>query len=238
MEYNNVTKLWYTVNNEQDLNEMLNAVKDRKKELKKLSSKIFIGSKRRAQIEYIKADIESAEKVCNEFIKQRNKTNAMKESTVWSDEFAIAGTRYRDKNSINNAIKYIVQNDGLGEFYQGLKPKEIEESFERIYKYDSMLTYNFKLKLEPDNEFDDKAIQVLIDGIFIGYVPKPKNKEIYSYISDTDTYKCTGFVSILGGPYKEFDYLDNKMLNKKDEVRFRLRLNIFDLVKYDLLTTD
>lgn len=149
----------------------------------------------------------------------------LKRRTVFSDEVKVAGTSYR-KDAVNKTIKYIVNNSMFDVFYEGMTNKEIEEYGEKVYKYSLMTTEDMDLIKEPDNEFDNKAIKVVVNGEMVGYIESETNKTIYNYI-DNPEYSIKKHLSIVGGPYKEFNYLDDKVIiNKELSFGFRVFLQI------------
>lgn len=149
----------------------------------------------------------------------------LKRRIVFSDEVKVAGISYR-KNAVNKTIKYIVDNSMFDVFYEDMTNKEIEEYGDRIYKYSLMTTEDVDLIKEPDNEFDNKAIKVVVNGEMIGYIESETNKTIYNYI-DNPEYSIKKQLSIVGGPYKEFNYLEDKVIvNKELSIGFRIVLII------------
>lgn len=85
----------------------------------------------------------------------------------------------------------------------------IEDTYdEPIFEYSGKLLSGCLLQLEPDNEYDSKAIAVYKDSFFIGYVPKKKFSEGKEYIYDQlsgglkDNQKLNFTVSLRGGKYK------------------------------------
>ena len=47
--------------------------------------------------------------------------------------------------------------------------------------------HHVTLRREPDNKYDDKAVQVLIDGMVVGYVPRSENSLIAALLDDDKT---------------------------------------------------
>ncbi len=46
------------------------------------------------------------------------------------------------------------------------------------------------LRREADNKYDDKAVQVLIDGMVVGYVPRSENSLIAALLDDGKTVRA------------------------------------------------
>lgn len=88
-------------------------------------------------------------------------------------------------------------------------------------------TTNFDLIPEPSNEFDSNAIKVLVNDHHIGYVPKKTAKELQpSLLNDDISIKER--VTIVGDPYIEFDYLENKVVTIKSNFDFKVYCVLLD----------
>lgn len=57
-------------------------------------------------------------------------------------------------------------------------------------KYPIFSTESVKLMAEPENEYDKNAIQVLIDDVVVGYVPKTLTGEIHKELENENKYKA------------------------------------------------
>ena len=109
-------------------------------------------------------------------------------------EFHVAGVYYRRKDIINDLLSENYEYD--------MTKKEIIESGmtdQRIYKYDASDSVA-SLVPEPDNPHDSNAIQVIVDGILVGYVPAQKTNKVKSILEGKDISRI--ICSIYGGPYK------------------------------------
>ncbi|MFZ3577402.1 hypothetical protein [Virgibacillus sp. DJP39] len=134
-------------------------------------------------------------------------------------DFKIAGTSFYQK-AIKKALQQEKENSTFfdEEKYDGMTNKEIlEETYDQpIFEYSDALFSNCSLQLEPDNEYDSKAIAVYIDSFMVGYVPKKNFSEGKEYIYDQlagglkDNRKLNFSVSVSlrGGKYK---------INRNDE---------------------
>ena len=125
-------------------------------------------------------------------------------------DFKIAGTSFYQK-AIKKAIQQKKENSiFFDEKYDGMTNKEIlEETYEEpFFEYSDALFSNCSLQLEPDNEYDSKAIAVYIDSFMVGHVPKKNFSEGKKYIYDQLTgglknnQKLNFSVSLRGGKYK------------------------------------
>ncbi|MBB6451171.1 hypothetical protein HNR44_003165 [Geomicrobium halophilum] len=125
-------------------------------------------------------------------------------------DFKIAGTSFYQK-TIKKAVQQEKENGiFFDEKYDGMTNKNIlEETYnEPIFEYSDALFSNCSLQLEPDNEYDSKAIAVYIDSFMVGHVPKKNFSEGKEYIYDQltgglkDNQKLNFSVSLRGGKYK------------------------------------
>lgn len=57
-------------------------------------------------------------------------------------------------------------------------------------KYPIFSTKSVKLMAEPENEYDKNAIQVLIDDVVVGYVPKTLTEEIHEELKNENKYQA------------------------------------------------
>lgn len=85
--------------------------------------------------------------------------------------------------------------------------KELLDSFgfdddDRIYEYEPAQCV-LELRPEPDNPHDSNAMQVIADGVFIGYVPKDRQSDLQKILGAPG---LRGRVEISGGKYKYLEY--------------------------------
>lgn len=109
-------------------------------------------------------------------------------------DFKVAGISYRENDILNHLM---IENDDFD-----LSKKEIIENGmtdERIFQYDADII-NVELVPEPTNEHDPNAIKVVVDDIFIGYVPANKAKRVKKIIEEDRIISLA--CAICGGPYK------------------------------------
>lgn len=151
--------------------------------------------------------------------------NYAKNQQIYNEEFSIAGTSFRPE-VFEQLIGLIHENEGA-EAYWGLTAKELREDLEYggiVYKYESFSTHQVTLEKEPDNEYDQNAIKIFVHGIFVGYIPKAKTAILHNAIDQQDL-DYTLIVRIVGGPYKKFDIIKDKIINVKNE-NFGLKLKV------------
>ncbi|HFU4203787.1 TPA: HIRAN domain-containing protein [Streptococcus suis] len=153
---------------------------------------------------------------------------------VESFTFRVAGvTNY--KKAVKAACNAIADECGIPEltkYYRDLSSSEIREELEgfsdKIFKYENMSTSIVELVAEPNNQYDPNAIKILILDNFVGYVPAKIAKKINKYLVDDKYFNLT-FADIIGGPYKEFDYIEDKVVTNNDlDVGFEISLTIYD----------
>lgn len=122
------------------------------------------------------------------------------------------------KNRFSNIkIKECIDNKRLKACYYGVEVQGVKYRDLDITKIpvDKEVAFEF----EPTNEYDKKAIKILCNDIFIGYVPKRniqsifkkyivgESKYIYAFVSKVDEEQKRIFISV--GMYDEID--DNAM---------------------------
>lgn len=150
-------------------------------------------------------------------------------NTVYYETFKTVGSTFRNKSELNNAVKYIA-DDYFGQFYDGMNNKEIAEYMERVYKYQDFYTNSVSIIPEPENEYDRNAVKVLVSDFCIGYIPKNINKQILPFLND-DTLELDLTVKIIGGPYKELDFIEDRVITINDNYGFELTVRIYKKVE-------
>lgn len=110
----------------------------------------------------------------------------------------VAGSSFYQKQ-----IKELITDCCYYEKYNGYTNSEIRENGDGYIEWEipSSACSNLDAEFieEPDNEFDENAIKILIDGIHVGYVPKEQTKKVKSILNNIT---CT-LVEVHGGKYKE-----------------------------------
>lgn len=128
--------------------------------------------------------------VCQELPDEFHKKNSKQISEkreLKKEKFFISGTVYYEEN-----IKKL----------RVLNPNYKSKSCDnpgRIYKY-YFINKPVKLIPEPDNEFDKNAIQVMIAGEIVGYIPKHENLYVKDILENHDIKYISSFIS--GGEFK------------------------------------
>lgn len=156
------------------------------------------------------------------------------QKTVEKIVFRVAGvTKY--KKAVKEACNLISEDNGIPEYakyYSNLSTKELREELEeyglKVFKYQDLDFFNIELVPEVDNKYDPNAIKVLIFNNHVGYVPATVAKTIRKYF-DNKKYNFVIEGEIKGGPYKEWDDLNDKVITNNDlDIGFEIYLSVID----------
>lgn len=156
------------------------------------------------------------------------------QKTVEKIVFRVAGvTKY--KKAVKEACNLIAEDNGIPEYakyYSNLSTKELREELEeygmKVFKYQDLDFFNIELVPEVDNKYDPNAIKVLIFNNHVGYVPATVAKTIRKYF-DNKKYNFVIEGEIKGGPYKEWDDLNDKVITNNDlDIGFEIYLSVID----------
>lgn len=156
------------------------------------------------------------------------------QKTVEKILFRVAGvTKY--KKAVKEACNLIAEDNGIPEYakyYSNLSTKELREELEeyglKVFKYQDLDFFNIELIPEVDNKYDPNAIKVLIFNNHVGYVPATIAKTIRKYF-DNKKYNFVIEGEIKGGPYKEWDDLNDKVITNNDlDIGFEIYLSVID----------
>lgn len=156
------------------------------------------------------------------------------QKTVEKIVFRVAGvTKY--KKAVKEACNLIAEDNGIPEYakyYSDLSTKELREELEeyglKVFKYQDLDFFNIELVPEVDNKYDPNAIKVLIFNNHVGYVPATVAKTIRKYF-DNKKYNFVIEGEIKGGPYKEWDDLNDKVITNNDlDIGFEIYLSVID----------
>lgn len=156
------------------------------------------------------------------------------QKTVEKILFRVAGvTKY--KKAVKEACNLISEDNGIPEYakyYSNLSTKELREELEeyglKVFKYQDLDFFNIELVPEVDNKYDPNAIKVLIFNNHVGYVPATIAKTIRKYF-DNKKYNFVIEGEIKGGPYKEWDDLNDKVITNNDlDIGFEIYLSVID----------
>ncbi|HEW4013764.1 TPA: restriction endonuclease [Streptococcus pneumoniae] len=166
------------------------------------------------------------------------------QKTVEKILFRVAGvTKY--KKAVKEACNMIAEDNGIPEYakyYSNLSTKELREELEeyglKVFKYQDLDFFNIELVPEVDNRYDTNAIKVLIFDNHVGYVPATIAKTIRKYF-DNKKYNFVIEGEIKGGPYKEWDEYEEKVVTNNDlDVGFEIYLTIVDSSQKEVIQSE
>ncbi|WP_084387408.1 HIRAN domain-containing protein [Streptococcus pneumoniae] len=166
------------------------------------------------------------------------------QKTVEKILFRVAGvTKY--KKAVKEACNMIAEDNGIPEYakyYSNLSTKELREELEeyglKVFKYQDLDFFNIELVPEVDNRYDPNAIKVLIFDNHVGYVPATIAKTIRKYF-DNKKYNFVIEGEIKGGPYKEWDEYEEKVVTNNDlDVGFEIYLTIVDSSQKEVIQSE
>ena len=126
---------------------------------------------------------------------QKRQTFSVKEveeGLVWKQRFTVAGTKYRE--------------DGEVPFYK--LQKTLDEL--QVVK-----TENFKFIPEPNNPYHSRAIKVIVEDYFVGYVPRELANKMFE-LMNPDEYRVEGYVKI-----------ENKYLKRGPAIKYAVFPRIY-----------
>lgn len=129
------------------------------------------------------------------------------------------------KNEEKKLYEFLDEVFVVGTNYRPDRNKPFEELLEVDYStygeyWDTITTSNFELVAEPENQVDSNAIKVIVEGYFIGYISRKRNKMLKKYL-DKNNYIIGGEVKISGG----MGYDTNNRF-KRLPIRYDLNLKI------------
>lgn len=134
--------------------------------------------------------------------------------TLKTEEFTVVGLSYYEENIMKlatsnkeykNKAKTIIENGNTGK---------------KIFQY-NFINKPVKLIPEPKNPHDKNAVQVIIAGELVGYIPKEDNKHIKDILSKHEIKYISSFIS--GGKYKIVSLNEDIY---KDEYNIRINIKI------------
>mgnify|MGYP004498523085 CR=1 FL=1 len=133
-------------------------------------------------------------------------------------EFKVKGTSYCNENDqkrqelIQKVIKTYIDNDSIEkeELYDGNTNKDIKDYDLKVSIYEGI---SFPAKLKKNKYKNEDCIEVYLLDYYknqkmIGYVPK---ELVHIILNDIDEEKEIS-VEIIGGKYKEYDILEDKVV--------------------------
>ena len=148
---------------------------------------------------------------------------------VFHDDFLLMGTNYH-KEEAEAAADFLSE----GVHYFGKDNKSLKsymlETYKPVYKYNKLKTVDVHLLPEPSNPHDKNAIKVLVNNIFVGYLPAVIASQISSYIANPN-YRYDAILTGRGGPYKTLNVETERVVTREKELTYYLDLTIWRLAK-------
>lgn len=125
----------------------------------------------------------------------------------------VAGTSYRQTN-IKRLIRYLFENATLDRF-DGIKNSEIKETLSRYYEI-PLTELPAWVEFDKENEYNPKAIKVMCDEYFIGFIPEDDLDDVYALLDKYEESKM--WVTFKGGKYKEYDDLEEEFISGETDI--------------------
>ena len=148
---------------------------------------------------------------------------------VFHDDFLLMGTNYHQEEAeiaadfLSKGIHY------FGKDNKSLKSYMLE-TYKPVYKYNKLKTVDVQLLPEPSNPHDKNAVKVLVNNIFVGYLPAMIASQISSYIANPN-YRYDAILTGRGGPYKNLNIETERVVSREKELTYYLDLTIWRLAK-------
>lgn len=156
-------------------------------------------------------------------------SNPSVDKIIFHEDFLLMGTNYH-KEEAEIAADFLSE----GVHYFGKDNKSLKsymlETYKPVYKYNKLKTVDVHLLPEPSNPHDQNAIQVLVNNIFVGYIPASIAAQISTYIANPN-YRYDAILTGRGGPYKTLNIETEKVISREKELTYYLDLTIWHLAK-------
>ena len=151
------------------------------------------------------------------------------DTIVFQEDFLLMGTNYHQEEAeiaadfLSNGVHY------FGKDNKSLKSYMLE-TYKPVYKYNKLKTVDVHLLPEPSNPHDKNAVKVLVNNIFVGYLPAVIASQISSYIANPN-YRYDTILTGRGGPYKTLNIETERVVTREKELTYYLDLTIWHLAK-------
>lgn len=148
------------------------------------------------------------------------------------ENFVVVGLNYDNRRSrLKKMINDMKKNEEFIYLYEDLKRSELIDELEFGGKLFEIANFEsvpgVYLERDIDNPYDTNAIKVNISNDYgkfnVGYVPKEIAIVINQYIENINT--CTAY--IYGGKYKEFDWIEEKLVTKEKPYGLNLMISYY-----------
>ena len=156
-------------------------------------------------------------------------SNPSVDKIIFHEDFLLMGTNYH-KEEAEIAADFLSK----GIHYFGKDNKSLKsymlETYKPVYKYNKLKTVDVQLLPEPSNPHDKNAVKVLVNNIFVGYLPAVIASQISSYIANPN-YRYDAILTGRGGPYKTLNIETERVVTREKELTYYLDLTIWHLAK-------
>ncbi|MFU0723066.1 HIRAN domain-containing protein [Streptococcus sp. IMAU11622] len=156
-------------------------------------------------------------------------SNPSVDKIMFHEDFLLMGTNYH-KEEAEIAADFLSE----GVHYFGKDNKSLKsymlETYKPVYKYNKLKTVDVHLLPEPSNPHDQNAIQVLVNNIFVGYIPASIAAQISTYIANPN-YRYDAILTGRGGPYKTIDIETERVISRESDLTYYLDLTVWHLAE-------
>ena len=156
-------------------------------------------------------------------------SNPSIDKIIFHEDFLLMGTNYH-KEEAEIAADFLSE----GVHYFGKDNKSLKsymlETYKPVYKYNKLKTVDVQLLPEPSNPHDKNAVKVLVNNIFVGYIPASIAAQISTYIASPN-YRYDAILTGRGGPYKTLNIETERVVTREKELTYYLDLTIWHLAK-------
>ena len=156
-------------------------------------------------------------------------SNPSVDKIIFHEDFLLMGTNYH-KEEAEIAADFLSE----GVHYFGKDNKSLKsymlETYKPVYKYNKLKTVDVHLLPEPSNPHDQNAIQVLVNNIFVGYIPASIAAQISTYIANPN-YRYDAILTGRGGPYKILNIETERVISRESDLTYYLDLTVWHLAE-------
>ena len=156
-------------------------------------------------------------------------SNPSVDKIIFHEDVLLMGTNYH-KEEAEIAADFLSE----GVHYFGKDNKSLKsymlETYKPVYKYNKLKTVDVHLLPEPSNPHDQNAIQVLVNNIFVGYIPASIAAQISTYIANPN-YRYDAILTGRGGPYKTLNIETERVISRESDLTYYLDLTVWHLAE-------
>ena len=156
-------------------------------------------------------------------------SNPSVDKIIFHEDFLLMGTNYH-KEEAEIAADFLSEGvHYFGKDHKSLKSYMLE-TYKPVYKYNKLKTVDVHLLPEPSNPHDQNAIQVLVNNIFVGYIPASIAAQISTYIANPN-YRYDAILTGRGGPYKTLNIETERVISRESDLTYYLDLTLWHLAE-------